>query len=237
MYLTSFDINKTRRGAQKLLGSPQAMHAAVLAAFPPGVIGADDRVLWRIDQWPNRTILYVLSPARPDLTHLVEQAGWPTAATWRTADYKPLLEQVITGRRFGFRLTANPTHALPSSKLPGDEGATSDLGGRSKRLGHVTAAQQWRWLASRAAALGVDLGSEEQPTGAVVGRSVARFRRRDSDSGKIGEVTLSIATFQGTLVVTNASALRRAMVTGIGPAKAYGCGLLTLAPAGSEEPS
>ena len=29
--------------------------------------------------------------------------------------------------------------------------------------------------------------------------------------------------------VVDAAALRRALVTGIGPAKAYGCGLLTLA--------
>jgi CRISPR system Cascade subunit CasE len=36
--------------------------------------------------------------------------------------------------------------------------------------------------------------------------------------------------FEGRLLITDPDALRAALVTGIGPAKGYGCGLLTLAP-------
>lgn len=43
-------------------------------------------------------------------------------------------------------------------------------------------------------------------------------------------VTISTATFQGRHRVTDAEALRAALLTGIGPAKGYGQGLLTLAP-------
>ncbi|HZJ03871.1 MAG TPA: type I-E CRISPR-associated protein Cas6/Cse3/CasE [Nocardioidaceae bacterium] len=49
-----------------------------------------------------------------------------------------------------------------------------------------------------------------------------------SDAGK--RVVLQTATFEGQLTVTNATALRASLLDGIGPAKAYGCGLLTLAP-------
>ncbi|MFF9870185.1 type I-E CRISPR-associated protein Cas6/Cse3/CasE [Streptomyces sp. NPDC013953] len=44
------------------------------------------------------------------------------------------------------------------------------------------------------------------------------------------KVTIATATYEGTLQVTDPVALARTLITGIGPSKAYGCGLLTLAP-------
>ena len=41
-------------------------------------------------------------------------------------------------------------------------------------------------------------------------------------------MTLSVVTFEGILKVTDRDAFRRSMVSGIGRAKAYGCGLLTV---------
>ena len=78
MYLTKCEINPARRDARKLLGSPQAMHAAVMAAFPRAVTAEEGRALWRLDEVRAGTYLYVVSPWKPDLTHVVEQAGWPT---------------------------------------------------------------------------------------------------------------------------------------------------------------
>lgn len=211
MYLTKFELNVARRGARALLGSPQSMHAAVLAGFPHGEAG---RVLWRVDKLHGASCLYILSPGRPDLTHLVEQAGWPTTHGWRTREYAPLLERLEPGGAFGFRLTANPTRSTRVKE-----------GHRSQRVGHVTAEQQLGWLVSRAERLGFDVGSEEAPTARVIERGVLAFGRRGE------RVTLATAVFEGSLVVRDAPALRSAITTGIGPAKAYGCGLLTLAPA------
>ena len=42
-------------------------------------------------------------------------------------------------------------------------------------------------------------------------------------------MTLSTALFEGVLRVEDPAVLRTALVSGIGPAKGYGCGLLTLA--------
>jgi CRISPR system Cascade subunit CasE len=42
-------------------------------------------------------------------------------------------------------------------------------------------------------------------------------------------VNLAVATFDGLLEVADADLLRRTLVSGLGPAKAYGCGLMTLA--------
>jgi CRISPR system Cascade subunit CasE len=210
VFLTQFEINRARRGAKKLLGSPQAMHAAVLAGFPADEGG---RVLWRVDAWAVHTHLYVLSARPPDLTHLVEQAGWPTTHTWRTGDYRPVVERIADGDRYGFRLTANPTRSTKVHE-----------GRRSQRVGHVTAEQQLGWLLDRADRIGVDFGGADEPTVRVVERAIRSFRRGDSI------VSLSTATFEGTLSVASAGALRAAITSGIGPAKGYGCGLLTLAP-------
>lgn len=204
------NINAARRGARFLLGSPQAMHAAILAGFGPG--GAS-RPLWRVDTHGHDVALYILSGGEPDLTHLVEQAGWPTTQTWQTRDYAPVLSTLAAGQRYGFRLTANPTRSVRLRE-----------GARSQRVGHVTVTQQIQWLLDRAERLGFELGTADEPSFGMVHRARRSFRRQGST------VTISTATFEGTLRIADADAARSAITGGIGPAKAYGCGLLTLAP-------
>ncbi|MGO4759027.1 type I-E CRISPR-associated protein Cas6/Cse3/CasE, partial [Streptomyces sp. 2MCAF27] len=51
-----------------------------------------------------------------------------------------------------------------------------------------------------------------------------------AESGRRHEVTLTAVTFDGRLRVTDPDALRRTLTSGLGKAKAYGCGLMTLAP-------
>ena len=55
-------------------------------------------------------------------------------------------------------------------------------------------------------------------------REVLRFRRQGST------VTLAVAQVDGVIQIQDADAAREALVHGIGPAKGYGCGLMTLAP-------
>ena len=218
MYLTRFAVTPARRGSRTLLASPQAMHAAVLAGFPPDVTGASDegRVLWRLDRGEHhRADLFIASPTEPDLTHLVEQAGWPTTSAWQTRDYRPLLQRLAPGQQWAFRLTANPVRS-----------ARTKEGEDTKPLAHVTVEQQRRWLLDRTARLGfaVTAGAAGEPDVVVRDRRTLRFDRRGST------VTIAQATFDGVLRVEEADALRGTLVRGVGRAKGYGCGLLTLAP-------
>ncbi len=144
------------------------------------------------------------------MTHIEEQGGWPQQTTAQQADYTPLLDRLAEGQSWAFRLTANPTHR-------------ATIAGRKKVVAHVTAAQQLRWLLERSTRIGCDLGSPEEPSCTVTRRSVLRFRRNGES------VTLGVARFEGTLKVTDAELLRGALTKGVGRAKAYGCGLLTLA--------
>ncbi|WP_018681742.1 type I-E CRISPR-associated protein Cas6/Cse3/CasE [Actinokineospora enzanensis] len=217
MYLTRFEFNTARRGSRELLASPHRLHGAVQAAFPTDRREArpEGRILWRVDQREHRALLYLVSPYEPDLTHVVEVAGWPTTEAWQTKPYRPLLEKLDVGQEWAFRLTANPVYQTkldPTAK-------------RSKRLGHVTVRQQTEWLLTRCERLGFRImpavGGE--PDVAVQGRRVWTFRRDSRD------VTLATATFGGRLAIEDAEAFRHSLTHGIGPAKGYGCGLLTLA--------
>jgi CRISPR system Cascade subunit CasE len=218
MYLTQMHLNPSRRGTRWLLASPQRMHAAVLSSFPPGSVAESPagRVLWRVDtSEADKTVtLYVSSPTRPDLTAIVEQAGWPaTDHGWRTASATGLLDGLAAGQRWGFRLTANPVHSLA---VPGERG---------KRHGHVTVAYQQQWLLDRVAGWGFAV---DDAALAVHSRRQLSFSRRSDGTDRT--VTVTMATYDGILTVTDPTLLRRTLCHGIGRAKAYGCGLLTLAP-------
>ncbi|WP_433618595.1 type I-E CRISPR-associated protein Cas6/Cse3/CasE [Dactylosporangium sp. CA-139114] len=223
MYLTRFTIDTARRGARKLLASPQAMHAAVRAAFtnPEDHDRPGARALWRLDTTADGTVqLYLVSPGRPDLTHIVDQAGaraLGTAEAWTTRAYDGLLAALQPGQRWAFRLTANPVHN--GRKTP----ASTD----TQRFGRLRPAEQIQWLLDRATRCGFTIGAQHdgQPNVVVRRRQTLTFKRRTST------VTLTTATFDGVLDVTDPEAFRQALSQGIGHAKAYGCGLLTIAPA------
>lgn len=218
MFLTRFTMNPVRRDTRKLSGNPHALHAAVMAAWPPQRHEAavdEGRVLWRLDRHGTTHLtLYVVSPFEPDLTHLVESCGWPATEGWDTRPYAPLLDRLAAGQHWQFRLTANPVRRVATQR-----------GHRGKVLPHVTAAQQEQWLVERATALGFSLPKDEdgQAQVRVVDRRTVSFPREGAT------VTLAYATFDGALQVEDPAALRTALVQGVGRAKGYGCGLVTLA--------
>lgn len=253
MFISRFRVNTARPGARRLLSSPQAMHAAVMSSFPhilPSDSPAPDapRVLWRLDQRARaEVLLYVVSPDRPDLTHLVEQAGWPAVAEpdnpgWHTRPYAPLLDRLTAGDRWAFRLTANPVHTVRRKE-----------GEPRKLTAHLTPVHQMGWLLDEERQQRLGFRVCEKPTDQRLlpegtthqkrphhgdryeltirdTRSLSFDKSRNSADRRNKPVTVVTVTFEGRLEVTDPAALRRALTQGIGRARAYGCGLLTLAP-------
>ena len=83
------------------------------------------------------------------------------------------------------------------------------------------------WLTRRSAGHGFDVvAGEHGPNVRVTERRTERFRRGGLD-GRL--VTLGTAAYEGVLEVTDAGRLAGALTKGIGAAKGYGCGLMTLA--------
>lgn len=217
MYLTSFEINTRRAGSRRLLVSRQRMHAAILQSFSQEQLG-DGRVLWRLDHGLNgRVELLIVSPGKPDLAAMVEEAGWPSTTSWRTADYSGFLGRLQEGQTWRFRLTANPVKNVRTE--PGKRGKPVPLTGDARL----------QWLLRQGPKLGASFGDEESPTADITRRDLHRFRRGTDEQRNT--VDLTTAQFDGLLEVTDPTLLRGALINGVGRAKGYGCGLLTLAPA------
>ncbi|MCP2166588.1 type I-E CRISPR-associated protein Cas6/Cse3/CasE [Goodfellowiella coeruleoviolacea] len=255
-YLSRIRINPLRAASRTLLANPRALHAAVLNAIPDHPTA--ERSLWRLDaDDPRRPHLLVLTQSRPDWNHLVEQAGWPDADGEHAAvaDYTPLLTRLRAGHEFAFRLTANPVQNTPSPTKPTVLQKTQGVPNRARsyRIGHRTAAAQLRWFLARTLKWGFDVPETSTATAPVIEdrqqqaphqaetidqadqaprevRIIARDRRSFSKGDGKPPVVLYTATFQGRLRVTDPHLLAERLLSGIGPGKAYGCGLLTLAP-------
>ena len=226
MFISRIPLNKARYGARQLISSPYKLHAAVECAFPPDAVRKNEegRILWRLDALMNDkgVWLYVVSPEKPDFMHLVEQAGWPLQAEWETKNYAPLLNRIAKGQQWCFRLRANP-----SRKASEDKGRRQRSDGIVGKIqGHVTAGQQVQWLIDRSVSHGFTILENEagQPDVVVKERHKEQFKRGDAT------VTLVTAAFEGRLEVTDAKLFRETLCRGIGRAKGFVCGLLTVAP-------
>lgn len=218
MFITRVKINYRRRGAVKLLTNPRAMHAAVEQGFPDDDHG---RVLWRVDKHDHAHHLLVVSPQRPDLTHIVEQAGWDTAPP-EVKDYDTHLARLHDGMKVRFQITANPVHR---------DHTQLDSRGRGKIYGHVTVAQQIAWLSDRQERLGLHFESVDVTDRGRQEALRPNGEKRDDGSGTRRKVTHDHATFLGTATITHADQLREALVTGLGRGRAYGLSMLTVVPA------
>lgn len=226
MYFSRLVLNPQRRQAKRFMADARAMHAAVEAAFPPGLGSQEVRNLWRLDRVEHEVVLYVVSQHRPDLRHIQEQAGWESAPADST-DYGRFLGSIQRGQRYSFRLAANPVKRQFVA------------GGRGRVLPHVTEEQQINWLMTRAeswgfavcpvqAAGGMAQGVVDQrPDVRVVYRQDGHFRKIDDGATRI--VTQRQVAFMGTLEVVDAGKLRESLTRGMGRGKAYGLGLMTLA--------
>jgi len=137
----------------------------------------------------------------------------PEAPEWRglererylrtPGEVKGFTPRFGAGQRFYFRLRANTVVTR--------QGKRSGLPDEAKGV----------WLARKA-----ELGGFKLLGGRVLESGVVRARRGGT------KVTLSVATFEGGLEVVEEERFTQALVGGIGPAKAFGMGLLSLAALG-----
>lgn len=257
MYLTRMYLDPRRIGAQRLLASPQRLHAATMACFaeqPVPPPSDSERVLWRTDtDNPNRPVLWIVSPAQPDPGRIGEDDMWKETGVSRpeTRPYEPLLNRLGTGQRYAFQLTANPTYSIPSPKPDDDPMALltdePQKRPRGKRVPHTTASHQLDWLTKRSETAGFRIlpssaclseSGEQALQVQLKAHGTAKFSKEcDKDKNcpvcsknRKHSVSIVRATYVGALEVTDPDALRQTLCQGLGRARAYGCGLLTLAP-------
>jgi CRISPR system Cascade subunit CasE len=232
-YLSRIRLNPLRAGTQRLLRNPQALHAALLGGLSRQPV--EERVLWRLEaESAHRMIVLVLTASTPSWEHLIEQAGWawsdePQA---HVRSYQPLLDRVERGREFAFRLRANPVSSSrkPDKPTSSQEKHLAQPRPRGVRVAHRTAAHQLRWLCERVNRWGFELAVTHvgDPDVLLAARDRLAFTKTDGIHSQ--RVVLSTATFAGRLRVRDPEIAVGSLLNGVGPARAYGCGLITLAP-------
>jgi len=228
MYLSRLLLDPRSRAVRRDLADCQELHRTVMAAFPqfqPLAGSARERlgVLHRleVDRRLNRLVLYVQSLEKPDWSHLApgyleERPDLENPAC------KPVGEKyrgLKPGSVLAFRLQANPTRKV-------DKNNQQD-GPRwhGKRVELRREEDQIAWLRRKGAQggfdlLGVRVLSQEKEQG-----------RRSRSGGPGSPLTLAAVVFEGHLRISDAEKFyHHSLARGIGPGKAYGLGLLSLAP-------
>lgn len=232
-YLSRIWLNPLRTKTQSYLRNRHALHATVLGGLSRQPV--TERVLWRLDTADRHRLgLLVLTRTRPSWEHLVEQAGWPGSDDPQALirPYQPLLDQVTRGRQFAFRLHANTVGAVKKPMKPSPQQRarlTATTRPRGARVPHRTVGHQLTWLHSRLEKWGFQpLAGDHGPTAYLVAQQQLRFTKHDNNQPR--RITLQTATFEGLVEIIDPQAAQSSLLDGVGPGKAYGLGLITLAP-------
>ncbi|MBB5157379.1 type I-E CRISPR-associated protein Cas6/Cse3/CasE [Saccharopolyspora phatthalungensis] len=228
MFLSKLQVNVASRAFRTDYANIHDLHRTVMSAFPDLPKNTPARqehgVLWRLDASPSGYTLYIQSQIHPDWATLPE--GYLRDRAYVRC-LQPVLAAIQPGRRFAFRIMANPTQAIsPGDKPPAPRRP-------SKRVALHRPDDQINWLLRQGERHGFtiphtgDHGPDiaPSPSPQLTGYKTATNAR----SGR-HKITISPVRYDGHLIVTDPNALAAAVQHGIGRAKAYGCGLLSLAP-------
>ena len=248
IFLTKMILNPKCPQVRRDLGNPQELHRTISKGFPevedqtnlPKHLRETPRnkfdILHRleIDKQRGRAILLVQSSVKP---------GWNFLA----ADYadelkcKAVHEQyskIENGLTLVFRLQANPTKRIGGKYEHPDEKKRAEFTAKfrdEKKRRRITMNKdedRIEWLERKGLDAGFRLANTRvEPTVenvASVAEGKINFRKEKSSPN----LTFGSVVFEGVLQVTDTEKFREALKTGIGTGKAYGFGLLSIAPAG-----
>jgi CRISPR system Cascade subunit CasE len=208
IYLTQVDL-RFDTAARLQLRDTYAWHQAVWKAFP-GRDGERRDFLTRLDQRREGFRLIIVSPVEPS------RPPWCPADSWKT---KPVPDSYFNRCQYRFQLCANPTKKV-ASRADG----TVTKNGRRVPLGAREELVEWIRRKGEQGGFTIDEAMLR-----TFSRGREYFQKRDwSGNGVTG--LHSAVEFQGVLTVTDPAKFYETFARGIGPAKAFGFGLLVIAP-------
>lgn len=238
MYLSRLILDARKRTARKWLADLHALHRFIMSGFPTvesPAARAELGVLYRVERM-------VEAPNIPVLVQSKIEPRWEleTDAVREISKAKSLqglLNRIEQGGRYRFRLRANPSRRV-------HQRSTQGLGPQDhrkrperpesvgKRVEITREEDQVAWLRRRGDASGFAIATTRLlPADEEVLELLPSDRTKLSGKRRDRQVSLGTVLFEGTLEVTDAARFREVLVTGVGPGKAFGCGLLSISPA------
>ncbi|MFG3480103.1 type I-E CRISPR-associated protein Cas6/Cse3/CasE [Streptomyces sp. NPDC047980] len=211
-HLTRLTLDPRHTAVRKDLADVDSLHKTLMRLVPDN-LGPHPRaragLLFRLETGPE-PVLLIQTAHQPDLNALPRRYG-----TAQTRNIAPMFTALRPGMPVRYRITAAPTIAR-SAGTPHPHPVTGKRRGKTTPLTGDAADAWWH---RRALAAGLEpLTSHATPR---------PFPRKDHS--RIGPYTLT--QFEGHARITDTDLLTTAVTHGIGKAKNYGAGLLSLAPA------
>lgn len=215
MYLSRLTLSRRDLRVIRDLGDVAQLHRTLMRAFPDTDVQsprASFGVLYRIEDGDGLTVL-VQSLVPPHWSAL----GDGYLVEHQTKGIAHFVDGLVSGRRFGFRLVANPSRK--SAHQRHDDSPLRN----SRRVGLLTDLERHDWLVARGERHGFVLDG----AGPFDGMRIDRLPQMASKSSGI---VVNAVRYEGRLRIVDHERFAAAVQHGLGPAKAYGCGLLSLAP-------
>lgn len=241
MYLSRLILNPRNRQVRRDLSDCQQMHRTILSAFPR-VANQDEGarsqfgLLYRVDINVRSGVvaLLVQSHVEPDWNNLPGDYFLETSGDDPNPVCKIIGEKydgLNEGMRLVFRLRANPTRRV-SARSSRDEAKW-----HGKRVELCREEDQLKWLERKAEGFGFKLLSVRAASEVANVRTINEGKTKgwkslagEHDHSK-ARLTFAAVVFEGLLTITDADLFHKALRGGIGSGKAYGFGLLSIAPA------
>lgn len=247
MYLSKLMLNPRLQIVRRDLADCQAMHARLLSAY--SIVASEAprasvNLLYRLeaDARLGFVSLLVQSRREPDWERL--PAGYLSASDEAKAasckNIEAKFDLLQNEARLRFRLRANPTRKIDTKT--GADGKRRN----GKRVELQREEEQFAWLKRKSELHGFRLHElrvvdEDKSKGWRSNRqsnakTKALIEAQESHGDTGGKpfkqrLTFASVLFDGELIVTNKELFRIALEEGVGSGKAYGFGLLSIAPA------
>lgn len=222
-YLTRILINPRSHEAARDLTDIQNLHRRVMSLIPDQLGSASTRqaagLLYRLERTPRAHTLLLQSYAPLDLDAL--PVGYALATDDR--DLTRLLHWLTPGRTIRYRIDTQPHRSLPG---PIDDRDTEGRRKRGTKI-HIFGDDAIAWWHRQAIKAGLTTTNgvlaTQQP-------DVTGWKEDPRETGNRIRVYGKRTRFEGTATITDTDQLRTAILQGVGRHRAYGAGLLSIAP-------
>ncbi len=246
IYLTRMMLNPRSNRVRSEVGRPQELHKTISNAFPevknppdtPKHLQKTPRneynILYRLDIDPRggKAVLLIQAEYEPNWNHLPADY----AEISKPKDVGENYQAIENGMNLIFRLQANPTKRVANRYEYPNESKRDEFDHKFKnekkrrRVPIHKEEEQIKWLERQGEQFGFKIENLKINPAVRNVISATEGKIEFWKNGKDTKVTYGSIVFEGVLQVTDSDKFRAALVNGIGQGKAYGFGLLSIAP-------